>query len=157
LPLTPPSPERAAISESFGEPYPDDVEGWGKYNLAYWHDHYADFARFFFSQCFVEPHSTKPIEDSVAWALETGPEVLGAQSQSRSESDWAGLLDQVRCPTLVIHGTRDRIHPHARGAEAARITGGSLVLLEGSGHIPNVRDPVKVNLALREFVERVAS
>jgi hypothetical protein len=29
--------------------------------------------------------------------------------------------------------------------------------MEASGHIPNVRDPVKVNLALRDFVERVAS
>jgi hypothetical protein len=25
----------------------------------------------------------------------------------------------------------------------------------GSGHMPNVRDPVKVNLLLREFVERL--
>jgi pimeloyl-ACP methyl ester carboxylesterase len=32
-----------------------------------------------------------------------------------------------------------------------------LLTMEGSGHIPNVRDPVKVNRALRDFVERVAS
>ena len=30
-------------------------------------------------------------------------------------------------------------------------TGGQLVLLEGAGHGPHVRDPVKVNLLLRDF------
>ena len=39
-----------------------------------------------------------------------------------------------------------------RGAALAEATGGDLVLLEGSGHGPHVRDPVKVNLLLREFV-----
>jgi pimeloyl-ACP methyl ester carboxylesterase len=30
------------------------------------------------------------------------------------------------------------------------------VILEGAGHAPHVRDPVKVNVLLREFVEAVA-
>ena len=34
------------------------------------------------------------------------------------------------------------------------MTGGALATLEGSGHIPLARDPVKVNLLLRDFVER---
>jgi pimeloyl-ACP methyl ester carboxylesterase len=58
---------------------------------------------------------------------------------------------------LVIHGTYDRISPHAAGEEATRLTGGALATLTGSGHIPNVRDPVKVNLLLRDFVGRLAS
>lgn len=158
IPLTPPSPERAAAAEGFGKPYPDGVEGWGKYNLAYWHDHYADFAQFFFGQCFNEPHSTKPIEDSVGWALEAGPEILEAEwAAPILTQDWPGYMGRVQCPTLVIHGTRDRISPHARGVEAARLTGAVMLSMEGSGHIPNVRDPVKVNLAIRDFVERVAS
>ena len=56
----------------------------------------------------------------------------------------------------MIHGTKDRIAAHAAGVEAARLAGGTLATLVGSGHIPNVRDPVKVNLLLRDFVERVA-
>ena len=67
---------------SFDEPYPDDVSGWGKYNAAYWHDHYEDFAEFFFSQCFSEPHSTKQREDAVGWAMETTPSVLVAEAYS---------------------------------------------------------------------------
>jgi predicted glycosyltransferase len=34
----------------------------------------------------------------------------------------------------------------------AEQTGGDLVVLEGSGHAPHIRDPVKVNLLLRDFV-----
>lgn len=157
LPVTPPSPHRSAIFQQFDRPYPDDVSGWGKYNLAYWHDHYTDFVEFFFSQCFSEPHSTKPIEDSVSWAFETDADVLEAESvQPGVPDDWAAMLRSVSCPTLIIHGTEDRIHPHERGAEAARLSDGTLLSMDGSGHIPNVRDPVKVNLALRDFIERVA-
>src|SRR5439155_6080706 len=39
-----------------------------------------------------------------------------------------------------------------RGAALAEQTRGELVVLEGSGHAPHVRDPVKVNLLLRDFV-----
>ena len=39
-----------------------------------------DFLEFFFAQCFPEPHSTKPIQDSVGWGLETSPEVLIAEN-----------------------------------------------------------------------------
>ncbi len=58
----------------------------------------------------------------------------------------------MRCPTLVIHGDADLIRPHAQGAELAKATGGELVTFEGSGHLPNVRDPVKTNLILRDFI-----
>jgi predicted glycosyltransferase len=36
----------------------------------------------------------------------------------------------------------------------AELTGGAFVLMEGSGHCPHARDPVKVNLLLRDFVEQ---
>ena len=154
IPLTPASPERAAIFENFTEPYPEDVTYWGKYNAAYWKDHYDDFARFFFGQCFNESHSTKPIEDSVGWAGETNADVLLAEAfKSLPDEPWAEAVAALACPVLVIHGTRDAISPHERGVEAARLSKGRLLTIQGSGHIPNVRDPVKVNLAIRDFVE----
>jgi pimeloyl-ACP methyl ester carboxylesterase/predicted glycosyltransferase len=58
----------------------------------------------------------------------------------------------ITCPVMVIHGDRDRIRSHAHGAALARLTGGDLVTLVGSGHGPHVRDPVKVNHLLRDFV-----
>jgi predicted glycosyltransferase len=58
----------------------------------------------------------------------------------------------VQAPVLVIQGTHDRITGPGRGIALAEETGGELVLLEGSGHGPHVRDPVAVNTLLREFV-----
>lgn len=158
LPLTPASPEREATYAGFTDPYPENVEGWAKYNLAYWHDHYHDFTEFFFEQCFNEPHSTKPIEDAVGWAAGAGPHVLEAEALSPQPSEpWPDALEQLSCPVLVIHGTRDRISPYERGVEARRLTQGRLITMSGSGHIPNVRDPVRVNLAIRRFVEKVVA
>ncbi len=156
LPLGQPLPERSDISQNIRRPYPEDPQGWDKYNIAYWHDHYRDFVEFFFAQCFSEAHSTKAIEDCVGWALETGPEVLEA-GESRPLLGLTGpeIFDGVRCPVLVTHGSDDRVIPHETGAEAARLTGGTLITFEGSGHIPNARDPVRFNLALRRFVETV--
>ena len=69
--------------------------------------------------------------------------------------DFRELCGQVRCPVLVVHGSEDAIQPHARGAALAEATGGQLVTLAGSGHLPQARDPVAVNLLLRDFVRRL--
>ena len=156
LPLSGPILERAGIVDNFLEPYPENPEGWDKYNLAFWHADYPDFVEFFFSQAFNEPHSTKPREDAVGWALEGGPESLEAEARGDPmELTGEEIFAAVTCPTLVIHGTDDRIQSHRVGVEAARLSNGTLASLAGSGHIPNVRDPVRVNLLLREFVERL--
>jgi pimeloyl-ACP methyl ester carboxylesterase len=56
----------------------DTDEGWAKYNRFYWLREYRDFVEFFMSKIFTEPHSTKPFEDAVGWALETDGETLVA-------------------------------------------------------------------------------
>jgi pimeloyl-ACP methyl ester carboxylesterase len=159
LPLTPPSPERARAAERFLEPYPEQPRGWEKYNAAYWRDHYEKFASFFFKHCLPESHSTKPREDAVAWALGTDPDVLVAEAgyARLDQEEWAEALAAISAPTLVVHGTEDRIHPHARGVEAARLTGGRLLSMEGSGHLPNLRDPVRFNLELHGFLQEVGA
>jgi pimeloyl-ACP methyl ester carboxylesterase len=150
-------PERKVIAERLYEVV-EEPRGWEKYNVGYWYSHYTDFTEFFFAQCFSEPHSTKPREDAVGWAAETGPEILEAESHApEPEPGDREALAGLTCPVLVIHGAEDRIAAHAAGEEAARLTGGALATLAGSGHIPNVRDPVKVNLLLHDFVERVSS
>ena len=139
----------------------DTTEGWAKYNQHYWREHYREFLEFFFAQMFTEPHSTKPIEDTVGWGLETDPETLiasrlgvGADGEPFSDPERAAeLATRVRCPVLVVHGDEDAIRPLANGARLAELAGGELVTLEGSGHAPHVRDPVEVNLLLRDFVK----
>ncbi len=128
-------------------------EGWAKDNLHYWLRDYRGFLEFFFSEMFNEPHSTKPIEDCIGWGLETTAETLIATEigNGLDEATTRELCGRVRCPVLVIQGTADAITGPGRGIALAEATGGAPVLLEGSGHGPHVRDPVKVNLLLRDF------
>jgi pimeloyl-ACP methyl ester carboxylesterase len=129
-------------------------EGWAKYNRHYWLRDYRGFLEFFFSQMFTEPHSTKPIEDCVGWGLETTAETLVATelAPGLDEAKTRELASRLRCPVLVIQGSHDAITGPARGIALAEATGGRLTMLEGSGHGPHVRDPVKVNLLLRDVV-----
>ncbi len=150
--LAPPLPERAVYS--FDEPLDTD-EGWAKYNIHHWRRDYRNFLEFFLGKCFTEPHSTKQIEDGIAWALETTPETLADHDAGiglATGVEFTDLCARVRCPVLVMHGDEDAIRPHAQGVALAEATGGEFVTLEGSGHFPQARDPVRVNLLLREFL-----
>jgi pimeloyl-ACP methyl ester carboxylesterase/predicted glycosyltransferase len=151
VPLTARSAERTVFG-SFDDVLESD-EGWAKYNRHYWLKDYEGFLRFFFSQCLTEPHSTKQTEDAVGWGLDTDAEtlLLTEEGPALDEAATRELAARVRCPVLVIHGEADAISPHARGAELARITGGTLATIEGGGHFPHARDPVEVNLLIRDF------
>jgi pimeloyl-ACP methyl ester carboxylesterase/predicted glycosyltransferase len=127
--------------------------GWAKDTPEYWQQDFRGFLEFFFTQALPEPHSTKALEDGVAWGLDTTPEILamtrGEQGVADREAAEA-LCRAVRCPVVVVQGTEDEMVPTDRGARVAELTGGQLVLLEGSGHLALVRDPVGVNLLLRD-------
>ena len=128
---------------------------WGRMNARHWRASYAEFAWWFVSRCLNDPHSTKQIEDGVGWALETDAETLTATARGAVHRDRAKLRElagRVRCPVLVIHGTKDKINPYRDGRALARITGGTLDTVQGGGHLPQARKPVQVNLALRQFV-----
>lgn len=153
--LTPPHPWRA--EHDFDVPL-DAYHGWGKDNRHYWLAHYADFLKFFFSEVYNEPHSTKQIEDCVAWGLDTTPETLLLTECDLGYAGRAGaeaLCRAVRAPVLVIHGDADRITPYERGARVAELTGGRLVTLEGAGHCPQARDPVQINRLIRSFADGI--
>ena len=149
-----PIPERSVYD--FDTAY-ESAEGWAKHNRYHWLRDYRDWVEFFISKMFTEPHSTKPIEDAVGWGLETDAEVMIAtmEAPELTPEEAQALCRCVRCPVLVIHGGEDAIGSITRGAALAEQTGGELVVLEGSGHAPHIRDPVKVNLLIREFLERL--
>jgi pimeloyl-ACP methyl ester carboxylesterase len=158
LPLPPASP-RAGAEEAFVTPR-ESYEGWEKWNKHYWLEHYEDFLEFFTSQIFTEPHSTKQREDAIGYALETDAETLVATQLAPrfpDEDTVRELTAQTRWPVLVVHGREDAVRPHDSGAALAEMTGGAMVTLEGSGHNPPARDPVKVNVLLRDFVDPTAA
>ncbi len=168
VPLGRPNPARAAHMDVDG-PRPDlgpsqiplgrqdPPQHWAKYNCEYWLEHYEDFLWFFMGQCFNEPHSTKPIEDAVGWGLETSGAVLGVENQAAGpdRETIEGWCARITSPFLAIHGVEDQVSPVERSEILAELTGGELVLVEGGGHIPLARDPVKINLLIQEFVERL--
>ena len=154
VPLAPAVP-RAGASRAFQEPR-EAYDGWATFNRHYWLEHYEAFIEFFFSQCLTERHSTKPHEDTVGWGLETDAPTLVATQLAprlRDEADVRALLARIDCPILVIHGSDDQVRPWESGARLAGLAHGRLAVLEGSGHLPHARDPVKVNLLLRDFIE----
>ena len=57
---------------------------------------------------------------------------------------------------LVVHGDLDACQTRERATAVAELTGGTLVALEGAGHLTQARHPVKVNGLLRELGESVA-
>lgn len=139
------------------------ARGWAKYNKHYWLEgDYEDFLRFFFAKMYTEPHSTKQIEDSVAWGLDVAPQTLVDTTAGRLGCDGATcasvepLCAGVKCPVLVVHGTDDQVRGHRIGERLAELTGGELVLAEGSGHGLPAREPVWVNHLIRGFAERFA-
>jgi len=147
-------PLEHVVLQRFDEVVEDPV-GWEKYNAHHWKADYRDFVEFFMGRMFTEPHSSKQYEDAVGWALETDPATFIASHyglQGCTPDAIGQLAERVRCPVLVIHGSDDAIRSHAQGVALAERTQGALVTLEGSGHFPHTRDPVRVNLLIRQFV-----
>src|SRR6266567_1942723 len=148
----------------------DTDEEWAKWNRHFWLRDWPGFVEFFMSEMFSEPHSTKQIEDAVGWGLETDPRTIlrGMQADwmlprpPESPLGWPWidgaqaleLCARIRCPVLVIHGSDDRIVGADRGqAVAEAITGARLVLVESGGHAPHLRDRVRTNLELCDFLD----
>jgi pimeloyl-ACP methyl ester carboxylesterase/predicted glycosyltransferase len=157
-------PEPAPEAENAGDPFTDepgdDAEGWALFNQHVWRRDYRKFLEFFWGTVFPEPHSTKPIEDATGWSLETDPEVLIATMLAPpwapSPAELVTQVDAIRCPVLLIHGIDDAIVPAQRSEEIADLTGGDLLLIGGAGHCPQVREPVVVNRAMLDFIDRVS-
>lgn len=155
LPLSPPHPWRG-VGRRF-EAERDTYEGWAMENRHAWERDWLGFSEFFFEQLFPEPHSTKQREDGVAWSATTTAAAMLREHDAPSDpdDDPREVCRRVRCPVLVITGSEDRCQVPDRGPIVAELTGGDLVVLDGSGHLPQARDPVKVNLLLRDFLRRL--
>jgi predicted glycosyltransferase len=136
----------------------DTDEGWAKENRHYWLRDWRGYAEFFFGELLPEPHSTKLHEDLVSWAMDTSAETnllfVDAPFSSSSREDTEAILARVSCPVLAIHGREDCCQPCERSEQAAVLTGGDLLMLDGAGHVPTGREPVVVNRAIRDFADR---
>ncbi len=139
---------------------PDTEEGWAKVTDWYLRKDFRGSMEFFFGECAPEPHSSKVIEDCVGWALQTTPDDLlkadGGHPGVDDRDQAMAVLERVRCPVLVVHGDDDRCQPPARAELLAEVTGGERLTLGGAGHLPMAREPVAVNRAIGDFLDRLA-
>ena len=142
----------------------EPARNWGTYTRHHWlHGGLADFREFFFGQFFPEPHSTKQIDDMMQWSADVDAQTLADTTAGRLDptinaaEPFEEIAKSVRCPVHVVHGTADRVRNYATAEQLAEFTGGSLTLIEGGGHGLIARDPVRINMMIRDFVESVTS
>jgi pimeloyl-ACP methyl ester carboxylesterase len=80
-------------------------------------EHQAEFLEFFFGQMFPEPHSTKQIEDAVAYGLDSTAEILVADEplpvKTKEEVE-------ATCPTSLTPTATQVLDPHVRRGESCR-------------------------------------
>lgn len=137
----------------------DDPREWQLFNRQVITHEHRRWIEFFFSSQLIEPHSTKQYEDAVKWALESTGEIL-ADSEEAQEVDMpdrdaflAGLV-AVDLPMLVIHGDLDVCQHFSKGRALSDMTQGDFLEIAGGGHLALVRDPVRVNLEIKRFLDR---
>ncbi|MBI2238104.1 MAG: alpha/beta fold hydrolase [Actinobacteria bacterium] len=111
-----------------------------------------------YSPRFAEEHP-----DHVAEDLRVGSE--NAQRPHAGRRQWEAVqgfdayerLPEIRVPTLVLHGTEDRmVAPENARILAERIPGAELVWLEGAGHVYHSEQPERADDVVLDFVRRHA-
>jgi predicted glycosyltransferase len=153
IPLSPPLAAR--MEYDYDDVLPTE-EGWAKDNRHYWLRDWPGYVEFFAGQMMSEARSTKAIDDVVEWGTETDGRTMVCEGDASSGAeDWRDLIGRLACPVLAMAGDQDRITPAERTRLLAELTGGELLWMEGTGHLPYVRHPVVVNHAIKRFVDRV--
>ena len=136
----------------------ETFEGWDKFNRQHWLTDYPDFAEYFTANICSEPHSTRQIEDGVAWASDTSGDVLVKTVEARAiKPDFdisEAMYRKIHCPVLMIHGDNDQIQPHARAQFVSEVIGAEFITIAGGGHNPLGRVPAKANALISDFLDR---
>jgi len=90
---------------------------------------------FFCDAVFPDSADDEELHGWVAGALRAGPEPLRRDLMYLRDTDLRARLGALRIPTLIVHGTRDRVISCAAARYMhGRIPGSRLVLVEGAGH-----------------------
>lgn len=115
---------------------------------------FANFAQQFFGVGFISsPVSQQVLDHFWALAIQAGLPGTLACVDSFGKTDFRPDLAAFRVPTLIIHGTSDKvvpIKPSARAA-AAGIQGAQLVEYDGAPHGLNVTEKVRLTADLLSF------
>ncbi len=92
-------------------------------------------------------------QELVREALMTSVEERASRLLAIAEVDLRDQLPAIRVPTLVIHGTADRLVPLQQGRELADlIPNAEYHEIDGAGHIPYISHPKEHNRIIEEFL-----
>ena len=131
--------------------------GFGAFNPHLMRSDWPGFLEEWSRVMFPHPHSSRQIEDLIAYGLETDGETfiastIGTRYPPREET--LELARRLRCPGVVAQWGAP-MWPARSSGELAREAGMPLVVFEGLGPAVPVRWPVTVNLLLREFAQSI--
>ena len=123
--------------------------GWGQNNPA-------------FRQMFTSMFMPNATAEEMQWFNELQATSMSPRNAVRflaalGDVDVAGLLEQVKAPTLVLHSRGDAVVPLELGRELAKIPGARFVLLEGSNHLLVEHEPAWIRFVseVRGFLAEV--
>jgi pimeloyl-ACP methyl ester carboxylesterase len=107
---------------------------------------------------FVGPDADRRVFDgNVRWVAGTDRRVYLRTMLELSAHDASDVLPRVRCPALIVCGSRDHLTPPKVAREmAAAIPGAEYVELPGGTHFGLIEHAAALNERLVAFAERVA-
>lgn len=95
------------------------------------------------------------IEQILDWRLEQDANEVARESQGAAAAnfDVSDRVHEIDVPTLILHGTNDRVLP-SENAEllAEKIPNSQLELFEGGAHLFMIEDSQEVNETIRAFI-----
>jgi pimeloyl-ACP methyl ester carboxylesterase len=110
-----------------------------------------------YSPTFAREHPQHVAEDILVGGQNPQP-MHASRRQWEAIQDWDAWdrLAQIRCPTLILHGTEDiMVDVENALLMAERISAAELVLLEGAGHVYHSEQPERADSVVLDFLDRV--
>lgn len=90
-----------------------------------------------------------------SYEMQQGAWEAGAHEEDAPGAPLAERLGEIRCPTLVLVGDRDRAEMRAIASHVAEsVDGAELVTIRGAAHLPSLELPAEVNPLLLRFLAR---
>jgi pimeloyl-ACP methyl ester carboxylesterase len=99
-------------------------------------------------------NDTALVNSIIAMMARKTPEIFAAQIQALlARPDASAVLEQIRCPALLLTGREDGWSgPAQHAAMATKIPGSQLVIVPDCGHMSMMERPTEVSAALRAWL-----